>query len=363
MIMIEAPNPNDSRSAIADWLELRTLVDSRGISTGATLLKILDVLEDHYADPESIDQVTGEKLDTAILEEQRGRLLEIAFSELEYRQKILGESYPFIVEIAAYNGYKIRRARNASESHPGGIVYLFCLLASAIRNKILNSDNGQAGFRLAEQNIPGVFQICSCMAAGGYICGEVSSFGFPRATGTNFMQALRQTYLRFGAGTVRSDDQIPDGYPTSLKDGGIDVIAWLNHPDEMPGKIYILGQCASGANWRQKSACEYITQLHGSWFTSSPAAFATPAMFIPFLLHHDLSEELSGTYLSAVRNKFHFDERQFGIIFDRLRIAHFANTCLSLDEQKRSKIDGADRLQDIQNWVDNIIELVSEDAA
>lgn len=44
------------------------------------------------------------------------------------------------------------------------------------------------------------------------------------------MTALRQTFKRFGIGNVRSNEDIPDGLPTSLKDGGIDVIAWRDHP-------------------------------------------------------------------------------------------------------------------------------------
>ena len=363
MIQLNPPSQNDFRAAIADWLEITTLLDSRGISTGASILNVLDVLEDHAAEPEPIDPVTGEWLDEAILDDPRNQYVDIAFSELAYRQETLGESYPFSVEMNPYNRHRISRIEAAETPHPGRTVYLFCLLASAIRDGKLVAGEPDAEFGSAKLRIPNIFQICSCMAAGGYIRGEVSSFGFPRANGTNFLAALRETYYRFGVGTVRDSDEIPDGYPTSLKDGGIDVVAWLDHPDKMPGKIYLLGQCASGLNWRQKPVFEYVSQLHGSWFSFAPAQFATPAMFIPFLLHHDLGEERSGPFLAAVKNRFHYDERTFGIIFDRLRIAHFANDCLSLDESKRLKVDGADRLIEVQNWVDDLLRMTLEEAA
>ena len=54
------------------------------------------------------------------------------------------------------------------------------------------------------------------LAAGGYTAGEVVSFGFPRPTGTAFLPALRATYERFGAGTVKKS--VPPGFPVATKD-------------------------------------------------------------------------------------------------------------------------------------------------
>ena len=127
-----------------------------------------------------------------------------------------------------------------------------------------------------------MFQVCACLAAGGYTAGEVVSFGFPRPTGTAFLPALRATYERFGAGSVKQS--VPPGFPVATKDDGIDVIAWRDHPDRMPGKLYLLGQCASGVDWRTKSVVDRIEPFHG-WFTELPARHYLPSMFIPFTLH------------------------------------------------------------------------------
>lgn len=164
------------------------------------------------------------------------------------------------------------------------------------------------------------------------------------------MPALRDAFQRFGAGQVRAE--VPEGLPRDLKDGGIDVIAWRDHPDEMPGKVYMLGQCASGQNWQQKSIKEYIEQLH-SWFTDRPAVHSIPAMFIPFTFHRDMGEVRTGTFSQAVRNAFWFQESRFGIIFDRLRIAHFAERCIRTNE---CRIDGADQLEQVQAWVEEALE-------
>lgn len=344
MLTISPPSPTDTRSVLADWLELQTLLDARGISTQASLLSVMDILEDDAADPDLVDAETGEVLDEAILEGERQQFVDVTFEELHYRQQTLGESYPFVVNMMRY---RLERRADESTKHPGQVVYLFCLLSSAIRERKFQP---QGALSQAERDIADAFQICACLAAGGYLNGDVSSFGFPRATGTNFLTALRQTFARFGFGAVRANDDIPDGLPTSLKDGGIDVIAWRDHPDGMPGKLYLIGQCASGRNWKDKSVLEYIRQLHGSWFTHRPAEHSTPAMFIPFPFHHDIDER-AGPYLEAVKNSFSHEESRFGIIFDRLRITHFANACMAFTAPHRERVDGTDRFDQVAAWV------------
>ncbi len=350
MLAISPPSPTDTRSVLADWLELQTLLDARGVSTRASLLQVMDILEDDAAEPDPVDAETGEVLDEAILEGERQQFVDVTFEELNYRQQTLGESYPFEVDVARY---RLARRDDEPATHPGQVVYLFCLLSSAIREHKLQP---QGVLTQAERDIADAFQVCACLAAGGYLNGDVSSFGFPRATGTNFLTALRQTFARFGIGNVRANDDVPDGLPTALKDGGIDVIAWRDHPDGMPAKLYLIGQCASGRQWRDKSVLEYIGQLQ-SWFTLQPAKHSMPAMFIPFPFHHDI-EERAGSYLDAVRHRFWYEETRFGMIFDRLRIAHFANTCMAFAAPDLVRVEGADRFDQVAAWVQSTRQTV-----
>ena len=356
MITINPPSPNDTRSVIADWIELHTLVNPNGVSIQSQLLNILDFLEDEAAEPKSVDPETQEPLDEAILEGSRQQLIESTIEELEYRHSILNDSYPFEVNA------KRKRLRWIEENpitHPGKVVYLFCLFASAIRERKLQPLDQVTEI---EKHIANVFQVCACLAAGGYIGGEVSSFGFPRASGDGFLVALRKTYERFGTGQVRDADDIPRGLPTALKDGGIDVIAWRDHPDMMPGKIYLLGQCASGKNWREKSVVEYIEPLHGMWFTSWPAKHSSPAMFIPFPLHHEIGEQSTEEFLSVVKTRFWSKEMRFGIIFDRFRVTHFANACMQFADDDRVLVDGADQFDRVKEWVQETFQIAGVEA-
>ncbi len=207
----------------------------------------------------------------------------------------------------------------------------------------------------AQARIANVFQVCASLAAGGYIVGDAvcRSVSHARAA-CDFRSALRDTYRRFGAGVVRQT--IPAGWPTSAKDDGIDVIAWRHHPDRMPGKLYLLGQCASGRNWREKSAVDRIPQFHG-WFSTPPATHWLPSMFIPFTLHRDLADDPTTTFDTMLANRHLRDEQRYGIVFDRFRIAHFADACLGSAADESADVDGRDRFSDVEKWVESLLEI------
>ena len=344
---VTPPARNDTRSATADWMELQALRSTRRRSTIGDLLGVFDIFEDAAASDSLFreDEATGDEYDQSIIEIERNRLIDRVFDELHYRQQVLGDAYPFSVRKSPPALEHVRGAAKA----PGHVVYLFCLLASSIReNRIHPADVTQ----LAQREIPTLFQVCSCLAAGGYVVGEVASFGFPRSSGSGFVAALKTTYERFGSGVVRS---VGPGTPSSVKDEGIDVIAWRDHPDHLPGKTYLLGQCASGTEWRDKSVVDRIPQFHG-WFSTPPATYCQPSMFIPFTLHRDLADDPETTFDRLRHSRFVREERRYGIVFDRFRIAHFAGACLQLSEEK-PVVDGRDRFDDVRTWVKNTLEI------
>ena len=344
---VTPPAPNSTRSANADWMELRAICSTNRRTTIGDLLGVIDHIEDEAADVRPFDEETGEELDESILETHRYGPVDAVFGELQYRERVLGEAYPFTVD---RNLLGLTWVDDVT-AVPGRAVYLFCLLASAIReNRIQPPDLLQA----ATSGIANLFQVCACLAAGGYTAGEVVSFGFPRPTGTAFLPALRATYARFGAGTVKQN--IPSGFPVATKDDGIDVIAWRDHPDRMPGKLYLLGQCASGIDWRTKSVVDRIESFHG-WFSEQPARHCLPSMFIPFTLHRDLLDDPATTFGEMLANKFLRDEMRYGIVFDRLRVASFASVCLTANGTAVPPVDGRDRFDQVQAWVDTTLKI------
>ncbi len=345
--VVTPPALNGTRSAHADWMELRAIYSSSGRSTAAEFLGVMDLIEDRIAAAHPRDEVTGEILDDAILETDRNPPVDAMFGELQYRQRVLGDAYPFAVNRRPLGLVRV----DDSTSVPGRVVYLFCLLASAIRE---NKFQPTVVTRPAASRIANLFQVCACLAAGGYTAGEVVSFGFPRPTGTGFLRALRAAYDRFGAGTVRRG--VPPGFPVSAKDEGIDVIAWRDHPDRMSGKLYLLGQSASGFDWEGKSVVDRVGQFHG-WFTEPPARHWMPSMFIPFTLHRDLSDDPLVAFDEMLANRFIRQEARYGIVFDRLRIVYFANACLRTNGAVQARVDGRERFDDLEAWVRSTLEI------
>src|SRR5258706_4019179 len=118
MVEISSPNPTDTRSALADWLELQTLLGARGVSIRASLLQVLDILEDDAARSDPVDAETGEVLDEAILEGERQLFVDVTCEELHYRRQTLGESYPFEVDAARY---RLARRADQAPTHTGPV--------------------------------------------------------------------------------------------------------------------------------------------------------------------------------------------------------------------------------------------------
>ena len=102
--------------------------------------------------------------------------------------------------------------------------------------------------------------------------------------------------------------------------------------------------------------------FHGTWFSTPPAVHCLPALFIPFLVHGDIEEPLNDSYEAARRRHIAYREREFGVLFDRLRIAFHAATCMSSDQRSRDMVDGSALAKDVADWVNRTIEKISQPA-
>jgi len=350
--MLLAPTENDSRSALADWLELHALFSPRRTSSKGDLLNAFDIADDDRAGRFSHDEQTGDQLDQGILEESRLALLENVFEELEFRSACLGQGYPFVIDAKRL---LMRTAFCEETAHAGQVAYSFCLLATGLRERKIT---GIKELPATKQEMALLFQVCACLAAGGYFGGSVCSFGFPREAGNAFLPALQAAYRRFGHGDVKK--MIEAGHPSATKDAGIDVIAWRDHPDRLPGKLYSLGQCASGKNWKQKPVAPEVAQFHGTWFTTRPSEYFIPALYIPFHAHDEIDEPKHESFATVRTRVVAYHERKFGVIFDRLRIAHHAAACVQRDTGYLGEVDGSERVLDVAQWVNRTVQKVLE---
>ncbi len=80
-------------------------------------------------------------------------------------------------------------------------------------------------------------------------------------------------------------------------------------------------------------------------------------MFIPFTLHRDLPDDPATTFDEILANRFLRDEMRYGIVFDRLRVAHFASVCLKTNPGAPSPVDGHNRFDQVQAWVNTTLKI------
>ena len=297
-------------SDLVDWLELKVLESEFNAFNLNELASLNEDSEDEENEDFSEQDLMNEE-----------KIIEAA-QEIETRIKALKEAYPFELS----NGDKQIRLKK-DESNIGRWIYLYCLFISHRKPNGVNVNE----FELSNQDRD-LLQIASVYAAVGHF-DEAVSFGWPRPDSTNFMAALENTFKSMGEGVVR--DHFLPGVSPYANDGEIDLVAWQPMNDGMPGKLYMLGQVATGSNWKDKSILSAIDYIHRTYFMAYPPSPVIGAMFIPFCI--------DGEYGGSKRDVIENLTQQFGIIYYRLRLPYYAllgtkkDTFPRADEQPKLK--------------------------
>jgi len=298
---LSVPKLSDSVEEKADWVELFTLKDNDGNASFSDLLTALGISGTADA-AEKEDE--GEDLSEEVSDEDRYEGAgEDAFLEITDRVdacKGTNTDYPFEV-----TGSAIVCQETTLSS-----VYVFLLLLSRYGHKAGGGDGAK------------IFEEICAKAAESYLGAHETHvrsyvFGFPRRVGPKgFAKALDALCAELGEGCRRSDSATaPD-----QKDAKLDVVAWRGFADRRRGKLIAFGQCATGADWKDKTT-ELIRPEDWCklWMLDSPAAWPIRMFFVP----HRINE-------SAWRDTC----VKAGILFDRCRIVQHSDL-LSKDLRDR----------------------------
>ena len=311
---------------LADWVELNALHSPDGRIGFGTLVSASDMATEEQDEDIADEDVRQDDLVVSVQ------------AEINERRKVVGPDYPFSVD---GNGAAMQMVADVT---PVGAIYLFCLFLShaAVRTIIPEELAPEV-----DNDVRDLFQVCATIAAAGYVEGIGTSFGWPRPDGAEFLPALQRIYALFGDGTPV--DEPPPAAPDDVKDDGIDVIAWRPSPDGLPGTHYLVGQVASGKNWRGKTVKAYMDSFHQYWFTRQPASPASPAMFMPFCLEPKANEdfdrqEIAVDHMQKLVN-------QFGILVYRYRMASYAARGLKVNAESGHLIERLDELPRVAQWV------------
>jgi hypothetical protein len=272
----------------ADWLELAAFLSVSGRSRLDDLVGQQDLeWNQELPDFSETDEILADIVANVV-------------AEVERRAHDLEGAYPFSM---TEDGSSLVLTQEWSL---GNAVYLFCLIiAHAVRSELVSRELApdDASLRVARD----VFQVCATLAAAGHCNGPSYSIGWPRPDKTGFLEKLKQVWEHFGDGTPR---EVPlPGTPDQIKDEGIDVIAWWPERDEQPGQGFLVGQVASGHDWKGKSIRPHLERFLNEWFCVQPVSLAHPTVFIPFTVHQDQMRRTSSMH---------------GYVVHRGRLARFA---------------------------------------
>lgn len=232
-MMAAPPFPSDEDVyTIADWAEITAVSTGRSVSRG----KLITTLAREGAVSSAMAQDV--------------------WSELERRSALLAETWPLVLEDA------VLRARTARPS----IIYVF-LAALGLRYNI--DGRGRE-----------LFEHCVTQIVAALTGRPGIRIGFPRRSPvpTPLAEAVNE-YCRL------SDEQLGRiAPPSSDGDLGLDIVSWRSFADGRGGYVHYIGQCATGADWRDK-----LTELnphkwtdHVNWAVPAVRFFATP-----FVLRHE----------------------------------------------------------------------------
>jgi len=346
--VISSPDLTDTRSRLADWLELRAVFSNNGAGE-ADLLSIARLTSDDHRDRE-VDEL-GIVVEEEILDQQPEAILARVSDEIGHRAQTLETQYPFV--ISRPFRLSLKSFEELSEAH---WTYLFLLLLSGQRDKAL-----PASEKIAELTREGrvLFHACASIGVAGLLRnGGTIWFGSPRPDGMPFLQALASVCEKLGYGKAK--DYIPAGLPTQPQDDGIDVIGWRQFRDSRNGGLLVLCQAATGDNWDAKSVIGAVETFR-AWFDKELYAKATASIAVPFPANHDVGEHPVEGYEAAVHNALHRSQSKHGVLIDRCRMVESVVDVMA-DIKNASAVGGLDKLPELERWVRETINAVKDAA-
>ena len=259
-----------------------------------------------------------------------------AVSRMTSRQRVLEATYPF--ELDARGDVVFFRTESLCV---GQAAYVVSLLLSNLRT--LTPLLGDSEFHPSEAEIRSLrqyFQYFATAAIAAEIGGPAWSFGFPRPDGSGFIDKLTEIWAVLGDGRVAADPSSP----TSPKDDQVDVFAWRQQLDGLPGFLLVAAQVATGKDWKNKPIQFHIDHVFPHrWFSPPPATKMIAYHVVPF---------------ARADEEFRDDVRVLGNVLHRLRVPRRVSEAESL-VQKGLQIEAFNFVEEAADWVRDYVQQVN----
>lgn len=307
----------------ADYLELNALL----AKDGQTLSEyIVDALE-----------ITAETEFTDVDDEIKNRedIAAGAVARMASRKRVLAESYPFDID---NDGYVL--SFTGQQQDLGHTAYIVSLILSNLNTVSPILGNGDMHPTAAEvRSLRRYFQYLATAAIAAEIGGPAWSFGFPRPDGTGFVSKLSEIWESLRDGKVAANPSAP----LDPKDDQIDVFAWREQKDGLPGFLLIAAQVATGRDWKEKSIKDHVASVFGRrWFNPIPVTAIVAYHVIPF---------------ARPDHEFRDDVLVLGNVLHRLRVPFRVREAGTLVPNGIT-IEAFDLLRGASEWVQGYVERV-----
>jgi len=353
--LITAPGKNSTRSAIADWLEIRALL---GFDSGSSIVMAVASTEgeDHGIDEDDLDEDTEIEIAESGLENE----LDAVAYELGFRSDALGDMYPF--EYAALPSGHFGLTLKMVEDNQAHQMYIFMLLISAARDKRISLPDKDLVPFMSQAGT--LFHVCASIGVAGLMhSGRTFWFGFPRPDGSNFLNALKNLSDRLAFSKPKS--RIPIGMSGQAKDEEIDIVGWRPFVDNRLGGLLVLCQAASGNNWSAKSIISAVPSFSKTFFNQGPYGYGVGAMAMPFMAHHEVelaSKDIDEDFEEACYNRLWKTHSGFGVILDRIRIVQATRDVFDRADHTDA-VAGIEKYPDVIAWTKGLLGDLAKVAA
>ena len=264
--------------------------------------------------------------------EKREDIAAGAVTRMTSRKRALAAAYPFDLDDQGAVIFF-----TAEQPNLGQTAYLVSLLLSNLRaltplldESILHPSDHEI------RELRQYFQYFATAAIAGEIGGPAWSFGFPRPDGTGFLEKLSEIWTVLGDGRVKADPTAP----AAPKDDQVDVFAWREQRDGLPGFLLVAAQVATGKNWKEKTIRSHIDRVFATrWFERAPATEMVAYHVVPFARPDD---------------KFRDDVLVLGNVLHRLRVPRRVAEAADL-ARSGVAIEAFDQLKAATQWIESYV--------
>ena len=316
-----ANNVSPDLDLAADYLELNALFSRDGQSFSQDLVVALE----HAAETEYSD------VNTEI--EIREDVAAGAVARMSFRKRVLETSYPF--EIDAAGDLITSTDEQADFGHTAYIVSLILSNLKSVSPLLVDSDVHPTDEEV--RSLRNYFQYLATAAIAAEVGGPAWSFGFPRPDRTGYLPKLSEIWAILGDGMVGPDPSAPP----NPKDDKVDVFAWREQKDGLPGFLLVAAQVATGSDWKAKSLKGHVREVfQHRWFNPAPITQMIAYHVIPF---------------ARPAVGFRDDVLVLGNVLHRLRVPSRVNEAVSL-VNRGVAVEAFDLLDGASRWVQSYVE-------